>query len=199
MIGAGYDAVGVDPMAPAGADYRQLEFERLDLRRKVDAVVACTSLHHVQDLDDVLSRVAWTLRDGGILVVVEWDWEGFDEATARWCFDRLDPAEAGAGPSWVKHLRDAWVDSGDPWDVYLRAWATHEGLHTVESMLRALDTRFDRQSVTRGPYFFSHLAHTTESDEQAAIDAGLIQPAGLRYVARLPRLKGHSVGADRSA
>jgi hypothetical protein len=31
------------------------------------------------------------LVPGGVLVVVEWAWERFDEATARWCFARLTP------------------------------------------------------------------------------------------------------------
>ena len=115
---------------------------------------------------------------------MEWDWERFDEATARWCFERLAPLQEGAPHSWQHHMRDAWTESGEPWSDYLRTWATQEGLHPGESMLRALDARFDRRSLTRGPYFFPDLVDTSEADEQTAIDSGLIQPGGLRYTAR---------------
>jgi hypothetical protein len=48
MLGqAGYQATGVDPEAPPGPSYRQVEYERYDLPGRVDAVVACTSLHHM--------------------------------------------------------------------------------------------------------------------------------------------------------
>ena len=35
-----------------------------------------------------------------------------------------------------------------------------------------------------GPYLFAELADTSEAEEQAAIDAGVIQAAGIRYTAR---------------
>jgi hypothetical protein len=44
----------VDPEAPQGLPYRQLEFEHCDLPPGLDAVVACTSPHHVADLGQVL-------------------------------------------------------------------------------------------------------------------------------------------------
>ncbi len=185
LLEAGYDALGVDPMAPAGPHYTQLEFERLAVPGQVDAVVACTSLHHVADLDELLTAAVAAMRPGGTLVVVEMDWERFDEATARWCFDRLRPVQDGAEHVWLHHMHDEWIASGEPWADYLRAWTSEEGLHTGESMARALDARFERQSLTRGPYFFADLEDTSESAEQAAIDGGVIQAAGLRYVGRL--------------
>jgi SAM-dependent methyltransferase len=88
---SGYRGVGIDPEAPEGPEYRRVEFERDDSREQVDAIVACTSLHHVDDLADVLGRAQTRLAPDGVLVVVEWASERFDEATARWCFDRLPP------------------------------------------------------------------------------------------------------------
>jgi SAM-dependent methyltransferase len=96
---AGYDATGVDPEAPEGPEYVRAEFERSGVTGPAGAVVACTSLHHVADLGEVLDLVAETLAPGGRLVVVEWARERFDEATARWCFARL-PA------GWEEHIRD---------------------------------------------------------------------------------------------
>src|SRR6266566_6284074 len=84
-----YDAVGIDPQAPDAAHYQRIEFERAELPRQVDAVVASTSLHHVADPAQVIDRITNTLRSGGALVVVEWGWEKFDQQTAEWCFERL--------------------------------------------------------------------------------------------------------------
>ena len=54
MQAAGYQATGVDPEAPPGPSYRQVEFERYAAPGQLDAIVACTSLHHVADLAGVL-------------------------------------------------------------------------------------------------------------------------------------------------
>lgn len=178
---AGYDALGVDPRAPDGPDYRQVPFEQCDLPLRPQAVVASTSLHHVEDPARLLDGVAMLLAPGGSIVVVEWDWEGFDEATARWCFERLDPS---AEHDWLAHHRDRWSASGQPWDVYLRDWAAEEGLHSPETLLRALDGRFDRRGYGTGPYFFPHLAGVSEEDERAAIEAGGIRAARIEYVGR---------------
>ena len=64
---AGYQAIGVDPEAPPGPSYRQVEFERYETAGPADAVVACTSLHHVADLAGVLDQVGAVLvpRPGG--------------------------------------------------------------------------------------------------------------------------------------
>jgi hypothetical protein len=47
---AGYKVTGIDPEAPQGPSYRQVEFEHWGIPSRVDAIVACTSLHHVADL-----------------------------------------------------------------------------------------------------------------------------------------------------
>ena len=85
MQAAGYQATGVDPEAPPGPAYRQVEFERYAAPGQLDAIVACTSLHHVADLAAVLDLAAGALAPGGRAVIVEWARERFDEATARWC------------------------------------------------------------------------------------------------------------------
>lgn len=99
----GYQATGIDPEAPAGPGYCRVEFERYQPPSPVHAVVACTSLHHVADLGQVLDRVAAVLVPGGSVVVVEWAWERFDEPTARWCFARL--GAASDPPGWLARRR----------------------------------------------------------------------------------------------
>ena len=156
LLESGYHAVGIDPQAPDGAHYLQVEFERADLPGPLDAVVASTSLHHVADPAEVVERMAAVLGRGGIVVVVEWASERFDEKTARWCFKRL--AEEG----WLQELRDHWLASGLDWPHYFRGWLEREHLHSGETLVRVLDDHLERRLLARGPYFFPDLAETSE-------------------------------------
>ena len=182
LRGGGYNALGIDPAAPEGVSYQQVEFERSDLPVDLDAIVACVSLHHVGDPARVLDRIAGVLVPGGTVVVIEWDWESFDEATARWCFERLAEPD---GHGWLRHQRDQWSGSAQPWEEYLRGWATQHGLHSAPRLVRELDARFRRITCDRGPYFFPELAQTTEADELEAINAGEIRATRIDYVGRL--------------
>jgi SAM-dependent methyltransferase len=179
---AGYQAAGVDPRAPEGPWYHRVEFERLEMPAPVQAVVACTSLHHVADVGEVLTLVDAALAARGTVVVVEWARERFDEATARWCFQRL-PQPSG-DPGWLQQRYDEWRASGLLWDGYCRAWAEEEGLHAGQDIVCELDARFDRQLLGYGPYFFADLADVGENEEQAAIDAGEIQANRIACVCR---------------
>jgi SAM-dependent methyltransferase len=183
LLSNGYQALGVDPEAPDEEHYRRAEFEQAELVQDVDAVVASTSLHHVADPTEVLDRIATTLVGGGTLVVVEWAWDEFDEATADWCFERLGPDEKAG---WLRRRRDEWVASGQSWSAYVRAWAEEERLHSVSTLLRLLDERFQRVHLAKGPYFFPDLARATEEDERAAIEAGRIRATRVDYVG-MPR------------
>ena len=179
----GYHAIGVDPEAPEGPGYRQIEVERYDAAQPVHCVVASLSLHHVADLDAALDRLKDLLAPGGKLVVVEWTWERFDEPTAQWGFARLAPPAPGAEPGWLHKHQQRWSSSGQSWDGYLRNWATEEGLHPGEQILRGLETRFTREYAADAPYLFADLADTSETEEQAAIDAGQIRAISIRYTA----------------
>ena len=178
---AGYRALGVDPAAPEGPSYRRIEFERSDVPGDADAVIACTSLHHVADPAQVLDAIAGKLVSGGLVVVVEWDWESFDEATARWCFERLDDEKSSG---WLRGARERWVASGLPWETYLQGWAVEHGLHGARGLVRELDKRFERLTCERGPYVFPDLAETTEADELEAIAAGRIRATRIDYIGR---------------
>ncbi len=179
LRGQGYDAVGIDPQAPEEPHYQRVEFEHAELPREVDAVVASTSLHHVADPARVIDRIADTLTGGGAAVIVEWAWETFDQATARWCFERL----GGDGEAtWLDRLRDEWASSGQGWQTYFESWATREGLHRGEELVRLLDERFERRLLSFGPYFFPELSSTTDADERAAIKAGQIRATRIDWV-----------------
>jgi SAM-dependent methyltransferase len=177
---AGYDAVGVDTEAPEGADYHRTGIEEFAPPGAVDLVVASRSLHHVADLDDVADRMVGMLAPGGTVVVLEWAWEQFDEPTARWCFERLPPADED--PNWLHRRQETWVESGKPWTAYLTDWATDDGLHTGEAVLAALEARLRTVAADAGPYYFPGLDGVTEEAELAAIAAGRIQANGIRFV-----------------
>jgi SAM-dependent methyltransferase len=181
LLADGYDAVGIDRNAPPGEGYRQGDFERDEPGEPVDAIVASRSLHHVGDLDEVLDRVAASLTRGGLVIVAEWRWERFDERSARWCFERLATPE-GDHPGWLQRRRDDWLASGEAWDAYFSAWGRGHGLHAAERIVEALDRRFERVLEQTGPYLYADLGGVSEQDEQAAIDAGEISAAGVRYV-----------------
>jgi len=182
---AGFGALGIDPEAPEGPGYLRMEFERYEPRGPAAAIVASVSLHHVADVGQVLDLAGAALAPGGLVLVVEWARERFDEATARWCFDRLPAAEdQGEHAGWLARHRDQWRASGQPWDEYIESWARGEGLHAGEHIRRQLAARFGAGTVTYGPYFFAELPGTSEADEQAAIDAGQIQPGRIQYAGR---------------
>ncbi|HKP10247.1 MAG TPA: methyltransferase domain-containing protein [Gaiella sp.] len=176
---AGYDALGVDPEAPDGPEYRRVEFERLeDPPKEAAAIVASASLHHVEDPREVLAAMGRALAPGGRVIVVEWDWEAFDRPTANWCFGRLGPGEGG----WLHRHRDAWAASGTSWDVYLRGWAQEHRIHPARELLALLAERFRLDPPVRGPYFFADLEGTTEDDEARAIQGGEIRAARVDVV-----------------
>ena len=179
----GHDAIGIDPQAPDEPYYIRSEFENADPSRPVDAVVASTSLHHVASPAEVIDRIASVLTSGGTIVVIEWSWERFDEKTASWCFDRLGPD----GDVWLHRLRDDWAVSRQDWQAFVRDWATSEGVHRGDELVRLLDERLERRLLADGAYFFPDLADTSETDEQAAIDAGLVQATRIDYVGRPKR------------
>ncbi|GIH15314.1 class I SAM-dependent methyltransferase [Rugosimonospora africana] len=179
----GYHAVGVDPAAPPGPGYHQTEFEHHDLTAPLDAVVACTSLHHVGNLDDVLDRAAAALTPGGVLIVLEWAYEKFDEATARWCFERLPE---GGEPGWLHTHRRLWLASGQSWHTYLDAWAQSERLHSGHAIVHGLQARFRTRLLTETPYFFPDLYPVSETGERAAAHRGEIGATGIRYLGVKP-------------
>jgi SAM-dependent methyltransferase len=184
LIRAGYDATGIDPEAPEGPAYVQATFEEYRPEGPADAVVASVSLHHVDDPAVVVRQIADLLVPDGVLVVVEWISEDFDEAMARWCFRHQlrDQAEPGA---WLGGMYAGWAASGLGWDAYFRAWLDEHGLHPAAVIRRALDARFAVTHLSTGPFYFPDLADADAAAEQAAIDAGQIRAGCLRYAGRV--------------
>jgi SAM-dependent methyltransferase len=184
LLKNGYEAVGVDRNAPDADGYHRLDFQQFEAPRSFDVIVACRSLHHVDRVDEILDRAAAALRPGGVVAVVEWAWERFDEDTARWCFDRLS-ATATSDPGWLHRRRGEWRATGQEWQEYFGAWAERGHLQRSDRIIAGLDARFERTLLEYVPYFFSDLAGVPERAERSAIDAGEIRATGIRYAGTL--------------
>lgn len=192
---AGYRAVGVDPKAPGGDDFRQVSFEEYEPPHDFGVVVACLSLHHVPDPEAAVAKLAGLLAPDGVVVVIEVSWERHDAATVDWWSARLGlaPADLESPDASFLHRHLAWWrESGQPWETYFRNWAAEHGMHTSARVLAALDRHLTRRSSDNGPYLFIELPGVTEQDERDAIAAGLLQPLGVRYVG------SHRAGAAAS-
>ena len=169
---AGYDVLGIDPLAPQGDLFRRLKLEDIEETESFDAIVASGSLHHLRDLDAALDKIARLLQPGGVLVVDEFAWDRLDETTLDWLYGQrraLAAAGHGEAPASHDHLRREWE-------------AEHLGLHGFVALREGLDARFDERAFEWKPYLHRKLAGVaTEVLEQALIDAGAIQALGFRY------------------
>ncbi len=169
---AGYDVLGIDPLAPQQDLFRRLKLEDVETTESFNAVVAGRSLHHIHDLEAALDKIAGFLPVGGVLVVDEFAWDRLDDATLDWLYgQRRALAAAGHGetPNSQAELRREWE-------------AEHLGLHGFAALREGLDARFDERAFEWVPYLHRTLAGVaTEVLEQALIDAGAIQALGFRF------------------
>lgn len=172
---AGYDVLGIDPIAPQGELFRRITLEDVEEDEVFDGVVASHVLHHVRDLDAAIDKIAGLLRPGGVLVVDEFGWDRLDETTLDWFYGQrraLAAAGHGEAPSTPEELRREWE-------------AHHLGLHGFEMLRAALGARFEELEFAWVPHLYRKLGGVaTEVLEQALIDAQAIQALGFRYAGR---------------
>lgn len=170
---AGYDVLGIDPLAPSGELFRRLKLEDLEASERFDAAVASFSLHHMRDLDAALDKIAGLLPPGGVVVVDEFAWDRLDDTALDWLYGQrraLAAAGHGEAPASRDELRREWE-------------AEHLGLHGLATLREALAARFDEREFEWTPHLHRKLAGVaTAVLEQALIDAGAMQALGFRYV-----------------
>ena len=178
---AGYDVLGIDPLAPQGDLFRRIRLEDVEPEEgRFDAVLASHSLHHIRDLDHALERIVSLLEPGGLLVLDEHGWDLADEATLDWLWNqRRALASAGHGetPVSLDAFREEWQ-------------AEHLGLHGFERLRDEVSEHFEERAFVPTPFLHRLLGGVaTEVLEQALIDGQAIQALGFRYagVARAPK------------
>jgi len=156
---AGFDAVGVDPNAPAAPRLVRERVEDATAIGRFDAACSVMALHHA-DLEPVLESIAGLLRAGGLVLVSEFSWDAYDERAAAWVAEH-DPARDGSVA--------AWHDE-------------HEGLHPGERVRSALDEAFERRSLTNRPYLAPMVSRPDlKRGELAAIERGELPAIGWWY------------------
>lgn len=175
LVAAGYDVLGVDPLAPLGDSFRRIRLEDLEGEAAYDAVVAARSLHPIRDLDYALDRIVALLRPDGLLVVEELAWDLIDEPTLEWLWGQrraLAAAGRGDAPATVAELREEWLSA-------------RLGIHGFDALRGGLASRFEELEFAWAPFLYRQLGGVaSEVLEQALIDAGAIRPLGFRYAGR---------------
>ena len=169
LAARGYDALGVDPHAPAGERFLQATFQdagnRL-LQGEWGAVVAGRVLHHVKPLDDGLDLLASLAP---LLLVDEFAWDRIDAAAQDW-YERQHSL-----------LRAAGGEPYGPADVDGWRWR-HPGLHPHTVLLDGLRARYEERTLEWVPYFHRWLGGpASEALEAALVDAGAIPAIGYRW------------------
>ena len=201
---AGWRVTATDPRAPEGEPFVRSAVEDLNVAdyEPFDAAVAVLSLHHAGDVGVMLDKVCSLLKPGGILVVDEFRKESLaDRATAAFFYHQLmslppsrrqgafrsngheghQPEGGGSEPG-GRH-----GPGGDSFESWSSRISDHRaGVHEEGKVLAALEERFNRRSLSYGPYLFRYgLDAEVEPLERKLIAEGAIRPTGLRWVGTL--------------
>jgi hypothetical protein len=142
LVEAGYDALGVDPRAPAGERYLQKDFREVD--GVFDAVVAGRVIHHLVPLDEAVDRLASLAP---LLIVNEFAWDLIDPELQAWYDAERRERQDAVGPPTVEQWR----------------WR-HPGLHAHDVLLEALRARYDERRLDWVPYFQHWLGDVESPD-----------------------------------
>jgi len=183
MSVAGYRVVAIDPEAPHGPLFKRVTLDEFVASEPFDAAVATLSLHHIDDLDAAVTKIAGLVVPGGSFVVVEFASDSFDEATAAWALSNLGP---GNEHGWLAHRRDEWNARGGGdargFAEYLRGWAASNGFHSAAAMLEVCRSQFDESQFEAWPYLYPELEGVSREQEIAEIEGGRIEATGFSFV-----------------
>jgi SAM-dependent methyltransferase len=161
LAASGFDAIGVDPQAPARPRLLQKRVEEVGSIGGFDAVCAVMTLHHVQ-LDPVLAAIVRLLRPGGRLLAYEFAWEAYDQRAASWL---------------ARHDRPGADNSVMAWRL------EHADLHTGATLRATIGEAFDLRETPR-PYLARMFGqHQLEDQERALIADGALPALGRWYFA----------------
>jgi len=164
---AGYDVLAIDPAGEAPVVPVALnDLDEPD--GSFDAATAVVSLHHLEPLEESISKLARLVRPGGVLAVDELDVDELDERATGWWIERRQELglEAPKGPrEMVEEMRGH--------------------IHRVERIYDLLDGPFDLGPPARGSYLHRwHLDLELRTAEEALIASGELPATGVRFSGR---------------
>lgn len=155
LIGAGYDATGLDPEAPREEGYLRDTLEEFRSKATFDAAVAVRSLHHLHDRFRALDNLQSLLRSGGRLVAFEFAVENVDDDARRWLrAEGVAPPVSESGVNEVIALAELRVE--------------------LERRLRLLTEEPATYLAREGG------REDLVASEEAAVREGILKPAGIR-------------------
>jgi hypothetical protein len=144
LTAAGYEALGVDPVAPAGEHFLRADFRELE--GEFDAAVAGRVIHHLHPLGESLDKLAALAPR---LVVDEFAWDLIDADLQAWYEGTHRALHEPAGPP-----------SLDEWR------ARHADLHPHHAVLAALRERYEERALEWLPYFPRWLRTDVDSPDR---------------------------------
>jgi SAM-dependent methyltransferase len=167
LAAAGYDVLAIDP-EPRGAEVQPAALHELgEAPASFDAAVAITSLHHVEPLQESLTRLAELLKPGGVLVVDEFDVGAFDERAAEW---------------WLRQRRALGGEEQSTAQELVGDHRAH--LHPLERIVAALEPHFRVGAPIYGTFLYRwNLDDALRHEEEVAIARAQIPAVGARLLA----------------
>ena len=162
LAAAGYEPLAIDPHAPEGPWYRQITLGDLDDPGPFVAAVCGRVLHHLEPLGPALDRLAGLAP---LVVVDEFAWDRIDDRAVAWYGAQF---AATADPRAPDDL-GAWLERN-----------SHH-LHAGETVVAALDERYERRLLETRPYLCRWL-RSGHAEEERLIAAGDLPAIGWRYV-----------------
>ncbi len=171
---AGYDVLAIDP-AGSSPGVEPISLAELDEPAgSFDAVVAVVSLHHVDPLPEASSKLAALLRDGGCLIVDEFDIGALDERAVGW---------------WSQQRAAAGHDHPHDPSSIVAEMRSH--LHSLSSIQDELGRHFVLGQPIRSAYLYRwHLPHGLREPEEQLIGAGALPATGARLLGTVRRSDG---------
>ena len=166
LIQDGYEVVAIDP-ASEQPEVLPVALNVLEApAASFDAAVGVVSLHHVEPLAASCRRLGRLVRDGGSLVVDEFDVERFDERAATW---------------WLEQRRAAGEHEAHDAGELLAGLRDH--IHSLRTVRDALSEGFALGATEYGPYL--HRWDVPEGlleEELRLIESGRLPATGARFV-----------------
>jgi len=150
LVDAGYDAIGVDPRAPSGERFLQVDFR--EVGGSFDAAVAGRVVHHLDPLGPALDHLASLAP---VAIVDEFAWDLIDPELEAWYETERARRPDAIGPP-----------SLDEW-----RWR-HPGLHPHDAVLDRLRARWDERTLDWVPYFHRWLGDVESPDRIGYMWAG---------------------------